>query len=37
MEKRNIIVKIISNDNPYKFKGKSTINKDILSFNDNEY
>lgn len=37
MEKRNIIVKIISNDNPYEFKGESRINKDILSFNDNEY
>ena len=37
MEKRNIIVKIISKENPYKYEGKAQLNKDLITFDDQEY
>ncbi len=35
--KKEIILEIKSNEKPYKYEGKSILNKDLLIFNDNEY
>ncbi len=36
MEEKEIIVKVDNNDNNYYYKGKCTVNKDIIKFVDND-
>ncbi len=37
MEEKNITLKIDNKDNPYEYKGKAILNRDILKFKENNY